>query len=60
MNGLRIIDEELMYNILSIPTFTGMEYRMIDFLLKYLREKDMMVELTEMEILNFTQDLTEQ
>ena len=39
MNNLRVIDEELMYNILSIPTFTGMEYRMIDFLLKYLREK---------------------
>ena len=39
MNDLKVIDEELMYKILSIPTYTGKEYHMIEFLMEYIREK---------------------
>lgn len=37
--GLSIIDEELIYKVLSIPSFIGKEYRMMEFLMKYSKEK---------------------
>ena len=39
MIGLKTIDEELMYRVLSVPTFSGMEHRMQEFLMGYIREK---------------------
>lgn len=39
MLELKTIDEALMYEVLSIPTYIGKEYRMVEFLLEYMREK---------------------
>ena len=40
MKELQTIDEALMYKVLSIPSYSGKEYRMIAFLLEYMREKE--------------------
>ena len=37
--NLSLIDEDLLYKVLSIPTFSEKEYRMQDFLLEYSRQK---------------------
>ena len=39
MIGLNTINEDLMYKVLSIPSFTGKEYRMIEFLMEYTKDK---------------------
>ena len=39
MIGLKTIDENLMYRVLSIPTYTGKEHSMIEFLMDYARDK---------------------
>lgn len=39
MIGLQTINETLMYKVLSVPSFSGKEYMMIEFLLEYMREK---------------------
>lgn len=37
--NLSLIDEDLLYEVLSIPTFSEMEFRMQDFLLEYSKQK---------------------
>ena len=37
--NLSLIDGDLLYKLLSIPTFSEKEYRMQDFLLEYSRQK---------------------
>ena len=39
MLGLKVIDEELMYKILSIPSYIGKEHLMMEFILAYAKEK---------------------
>ena len=39
MIELKTINEELMYRILSIPTYTGKEHRMIEYLMDYAKDK---------------------
>ena len=39
MIGLKTINEDLMYRVLSVPTYTGKEHRMIEFLMDYARDK---------------------
>ena len=39
MIGLKTINEDLLYKVLSIPTYTGKEYRMIEYLMNYASEK---------------------
>lgn len=39
MIGLKTINEDLMYKVLSIPSYTSKEYRMIEFLMAYAKEK---------------------
>ena len=39
MIGLKTINEDLMYRVLSIPTYTGKEHRMIEFLMDYAKDK---------------------
>lgn len=36
---MSLIDEDPLYKVLSIPTFSKKEYRMQDFLLQYTRQK---------------------
>ena len=36
---MQTINETLMYKVLSVPSFSGKEYRMTEFLLEYMREK---------------------
>ena len=39
MIGLKTIDEDLMYKVLSVPSYTSKEHRMMEFLMSYAREK---------------------
>ena len=39
MIGLKTINEDLMYKVLSIPSYSGMEHRMMEFLMEYVRNK---------------------
>ena len=34
MIGLKTINEALMYKVLSVPSYTGKEHRMIEFLME--------------------------
>ncbi len=36
--GLKVIDETMMYKVLSTPSFIGQEYRMVEFLMEYAKE----------------------
>ena len=39
MIGLKTINEDLMYRVLSVPTYTGKEHWMIELLMDYARDK---------------------
>ena len=39
MIGLKTINEDLMYKVLSIPSFTSKEHRMTEFILDYIKDK---------------------
>lgn len=39
MLGLQVVNEELMYDLLSVPSYTGMEHRMKDFIANHAKQK---------------------
>ena len=47
--GLKVMNEKLMYDVLSVPSYTGMEYRMIDYLIRHAKEKGYICKTDEKE-----------